>query len=71
MLTEATSLTIVPILMFWLFSNKCLRVEVLPEPRKPAKRMVGIGFFFSDTSLSPVAVEVSEDAALGENDVLG
>mmetsp|Transcript_97 Transcript_97/g.207 ORF Transcript_97/g.207 Transcript_97/m.207 type:complete len:206 (+) Transcript_97:359-976(+) len=43
MLTEATSLTIVPILMLELFSNKCLRAEVLPEPRKPASRMVGMG----------------------------
>ena len=31
-LTEATSLTIVPILMFELFSNRCFKVVVLPLP---------------------------------------
>lgn len=45
MFTEATSLTIVPILMLALFSRRCLSVVVLPEPRNPARRMVGMGFF--------------------------
>mmetsp|Transcript_25590 Transcript_25590/g.48794 ORF Transcript_25590/g.48794 Transcript_25590/m.48794 type:complete len:204 (+) Transcript_25590:1329-1940(+) len=52
MLTEATSLTIVPILMLELFSNKCLRAEVLPEPRKPASRMVGMGLRAESSSSS-------------------
>lgn len=53
MLTEAMSFTIVPTLMFALFSRRCLRVEVLPEPRKPARRMVGIGFFWEDVGVAP------------------
>ena len=42
-LTEATSLTMVPILMEELFSSKCFKVVVLPDPKNPARRMVGMG----------------------------
>ena len=47
---------------------------VLPEPRNPAKRIVGIGFllFFDDVSkkLSVDAV-VSEDVALRDDELVG
>jgi hypothetical protein len=45
-------------------------VVVLPEPRKPAKRIVGIGFllFFDDVSKFSVDAVVSEDVALRDDE---
>lgn len=43
-------MTMVPTLMSEVFSRRCLRVDVFPEPRKPARRMVGIGFFWGAAS---------------------
>lgn len=61
MFTDATSLTIVPILTLALFSRRCLRVVVLPEPRKPARRMVGMGLMGDDGSVG-LAPSTGDDA---------
>ena len=50
----------VPIFMLALFSSKCLRVDVLPDPRKPARRMTGMGCFLMVGLLTPSTGE--EDA---------
>ena len=45
----------------------------MPEPRKPAKRIVGIGFLlFFDDVVSKLSVDavVSEDVALRDDDEL-
>mmetsp|Transcript_5306 Transcript_5306/g.13269 ORF Transcript_5306/g.13269 Transcript_5306/m.13269 type:complete len:223 (+) Transcript_5306:2833-3501(+) len=64
MFTAATSLTMVPILMLELFSKRCLSVDVLPEPRNPARRNVGIGLVFESWVGSgrsaPFACDVEE-----------
>ncbi len=43
-------------------------MEVLPEPRNPASRMVGTGFFVSEASVSLALAVVSEDAAFRDDD---
>ena len=60
MFTEATSLTIVPTFMLDLFSRRCFRVEVLPDPRNPARRIIGIGFL-SSLSVCGVALRWVEN----------
>jgi len=57
MFTEAISLTMVPILMLALFSRMSLRVEVLPEPRNPARRMMGMGMGGGDSGVPPLTCE--------------
>ena len=57
MFTEAISLTMVPSLMLALFSRIYLRVEVLPEPRNPARRMMGMGLCGGDSGVSPLTCD--------------